>query len=72
MNAVSAELLETIRELQLLKSLGKFSLGGGTNLASRYNHRISIDIDLFCPDIVGKAGFEGIVDEITEFFGDSI
>lgn len=31
MNAVSSELLEVIRELQLLKSFSKFSLGGGTN-----------------------------------------
>lgn len=47
MSAVSPELRKTILELQQLSSVSKFSLGGGTNLALRYSHRISIDIDLF-------------------------
>ncbi len=72
MKAVSDELLETIKELQSLKSLKFFYLGGGTNLALRYNHRIQIDIDLFCPDIIGKSGFENIVKEIRNFYGADI
>lgn len=72
MNAISAELLQTIKELQLLESLRKFSLGGGTNLAIRYNHRSSIDIDLFYPDIVGKDGFQKIVNELKRFYGGSL
>jgi hypothetical protein len=50
-SSVSEALIKTIRELQELPSLQHFSLGGGTNLALRYHHRQSIDIDLFCPDI---------------------
>lgn len=47
MSAVSADLLEIIIELQSLPSLQHSFLGGGTNLAIRYNHRESVDIDLF-------------------------
>jgi len=72
MNAVSVELLETIRELQLLKSFNLFSLGGGTNLAIRYNHRISIDVDMFCPYIIGRAGYNEMVSDIVGYYGDRI
>lgn len=47
MNAVSSVLINTILDFQKLPSVSKFSLGGGTNLALHYNHRISIDIDFF-------------------------
>lgn len=72
MSAVSPLLIETIKELQSLPSLSNFALGGGTNLAVRYNHRKSIDIDLFCNDIVGIDGFETIVNEIQEYYGKSV
>jgi hypothetical protein len=49
---VSDELLETIHELQQLSSLSEFGLAGGTNLALRYGHRISVDIDLFSPSMI--------------------
>ena len=68
MKAVSANLLQVIKELGTLKSLKEFSLGGGTSLAIRYNHRISVDIDLFCKDIIGKAGFQAIVKEVAEYY----
>lgn len=68
MKSVSANLLQVIKELQTLKCLNGFSLGGGTSLAIRYNHRISVDIDLFCSDIVGKAGFQAIAKEIAEYY----
>ena len=64
MNAVSSEILKTILELQSLPSLSEFALGGGTNLAMQYNHRVSDDIDLFCPDIIGRRGFNKIKDEV--------
>ena len=67
MSAVSPLLIETIKELQSLPSLSNFALGGGTNLAVRYNHRKSIDIDLFCNDIVGIDGFKTIEKEINEY-----
>ena len=69
MAAVSAELLETIIELQGLSSLKNAVLGGGTNLAIRYNHRESIDIDLFFSGIVGKSGYKEIENEIQACFG---
>lgn len=54
MNAVSEELRKTILELQNFYSVSKFALGGGTNLAMRYQHRISIDIDFISPYMIGK------------------
>ncbi|MDR6968192.1 putative nucleotidyltransferase component of viral defense system [Flavobacterium arsenatis] len=44
-------------------------MAGGTNLALRYNHRISDDIDLFCPEIIGFEGFNKIIEEVKDFFG---
>ncbi len=38
MNAVSIEISESIIELQNLKNLHNFSLGGGTNIALWFNH----------------------------------
>ncbi|WP_270090284.1 nucleotidyl transferase AbiEii/AbiGii toxin family protein [Sphingobacterium sp. SYP-B4668] len=65
MSAISQGLLKTIRELQCFESF----LGGGTNLAIRYHHRISTDIDFFFPHIVGKAGYERIKEDIQNFYG---
>ena len=72
MSAVSSEIFECILELQNLTSLHNFSLGGGTNIALRFNHRKSIDIDLFCPDIIGKKGFVSIEKEVKQFYGDRV
>lgn len=69
---VSNELKSTIKELQQLKSLESFYLAGGTNLALRYNHRESVDIDLFCENIIGIKGFEFIELELKEYFGKRI
>ncbi|WP_444671077.1 nucleotidyl transferase AbiEii/AbiGii toxin family protein [Flavobacterium columnare] len=71
MSAVSAELIQIIKELQCLPSLADFSLAGGTNLALRYNHRISIDIDLIAPKIIGKIGYEDIICEVKSHFGEN-
>lgn len=67
--AVSPVLLETIKELQSLSSLSQFALAGGTNLAFRFNHRESQDIDLFCPNIVGVQHFEEIEKEVIAYYG---
>ncbi len=72
MSAVSSEIFECILELQNFKSLHNFSLGGGTNIALRFNHRKSIDINLFCPDIIGKKGFYVIEQELSRFYGKRI
>jgi len=72
LEASSKELLDLIVELQSLDSLNSFVLAGGTSLAIRYNHRVSVDIDLFTNEIVGKAGFEQILEELKSHFKDSL
>lgn len=69
MKAVSPILKQTIFELQRLPSLSQFALGGGTNLALRYSHRISIDIDFIAPGIIGRVGLESIIVEIENLYG---
>lgn len=70
--SVSGELLETIHELQQLSSLSEFGLAGGTNLALRYGHRISVDIDLFSPSIIGIKGLETVCDEIKKYYSERV
>lgn len=70
MASVSATLLDTIIELQNLSSLKKAVLGGGTNLAIRYNHRESIDIDFFFSGIIGKVGYKEIESQILSHFAE--
>ncbi len=72
MQAVSKVLLQTIKELQQLPSLSTFALAGGTNLALRFNHRVSEDIDLFSTDIIGIKGFEQIEEEVKAFYGEKL
>lgn len=69
MSAVSPILKQTILSLQNLPGVKPFALGGGTNLALRYQHRISIDIDFISPVIVGKTGFEQIISEVESLYG---
>ncbi len=45
--AVTRATLELLKELMLLPDLNHFVLVGGTNLALRFAHRKSIDLDLF-------------------------
>ncbi|WP_407494471.1 nucleotidyl transferase AbiEii/AbiGii toxin family protein [Elizabethkingia anophelis] len=72
MKAVSYELAQTILKLQNLSSISKFSLGGGTNLALRYAHRISIDIDFISSNIIGREGFERIISDVKAYYGDCL
>jgi len=69
MSAVSPILKQTILELQDLPSIVPFALGGGTNLALRYNHRISVDIDFIAPTTIGRIGFDQIIEEVENLFG---
>lgn len=69
MKAVSLILKQTILELQNLPSISQFALGGGTNLALRYNHRISIDIDFIASEIIGRTNFEKIIEEVEYHYG---
>ena len=45
--AVEPATLELLKEICSIKFLNDFALGGGTNLALRMNHRLSIDLDFF-------------------------
>ncbi len=72
MQSVSKDLISLIKNLQKLTSLRSFSLGGGTNLALRYQHRRSDDIDLFTDQIIGKIGFDQIRKELELEFGKKI
>jgi hypothetical protein len=71
MSAVSPVHNKTIKELQNLPGMEEFALAGGTNLALRYNHRESVDIDLFCNEIIGFEGFKKIQEEVQAFYGNS-
>lgn len=51
--SVSSELYSTIKELMRIPELKDFNLGGGTNLAIKYDYRVSVDIDLFSTKVVG-------------------
>ncbi len=46
-SALSPKALELLRELQHLSVLNDFYLVGGTALALKYGHRLSIDLDFF-------------------------
>lgn len=72
MQALSTELIETIPELQAMQSLQAFALAGGTNLALRFNHRQSIDIDLFSDQMIGMAGIQAIQAEMKQYYGDKL
>ena len=45
--AVQPATLALLKKLVGLKELSSFALGGGTNLALRYGHRLSVDLDFF-------------------------
>ncbi|UPK68731.1 nucleotidyl transferase AbiEii/AbiGii toxin family protein [Chitinophaga filiformis] len=66
--ALTQELVDTIVELQSLPGLATFALAGGTSLALRFNHRRSVDIDLFSNQVVGKVGLETIISELKEIY----
>ena len=46
-NAVPAATLGLLKQISTLKEFDEFGLGGGTNLALRLGHRISVDLDFF-------------------------
>jgi predicted nucleotidyltransferase component of viral defense system len=62
-SAVSPEALELLREIQDLPVLHDFYLVGGTSLALRYGHRVSVDLDFFT-DKEFETGF--LIDTLQE------
>ncbi|QBN17834.1 nucleotidyl transferase AbiEii/AbiGii toxin family protein [Flavobacterium nackdongense] len=69
MRAVTPAIIRAIIELQTLPTVSKFTLGGGTNLALQFNHRISDDLDFIYDGIIGKEGFKKIENEVKNYFG---
>jgi hypothetical protein len=69
---MTEEMIILIRELQAMEPLGHFSLAGGTNLAVRFNHRKSEDIDLFTDRIIGIKGWEDIDECLRQTYGSSV
>lgn len=49
-NTVEPKCLEILIKLMAIQELSNFSLAGGTALALKYGHRLSVDIDLFSPN----------------------
>ncbi|MEO9013238.1 MAG: nucleotidyl transferase AbiEii/AbiGii toxin family protein [Ginsengibacter sp.] len=72
MESISTALLELIIVLQKLDSLRHFSLAGGTSLALRFDHRKSVDIDLFSNLNIGFQGFQEIKKEFQKHFPDNL
>lgn len=46
-NAVEPATLDLLNRISVLPEFEKFALGGGTNLALRLGHRLSVDLDFF-------------------------
>jgi predicted nucleotidyltransferase component of viral defense system len=67
---VSDELYSVIQKLMNEPIFDDFLLGGGTNLAIKYNHRLSVDIDLFSTEIVGTKKLNLICEYLINEFGD--
>jgi hypothetical protein len=63
--AVSPATLGLLKKLNALESLQHFGLVGGTNLALRFGHRISIDLDFFTSE---KFYPEKLVSDIEKNF----
>ena len=61
--------LSLLEQLMDLPSLQEFCLVGGTALALKYGHRISVDLDLFCNKEFNK---EQIVTELMKTFGENL
>lgn len=68
-DGVSELLYSVIQKLMQNELFNDFLLGGGTNLAIKYNHRVSTDIDLFSTGIVGTKHLSKIADFFQEEFG---
>ena len=67
--AIEPGTLSILERLMELSSLKDFYLVGGTALALKYGHRLSIDLDLFSNKGFNK---EFILSQLTQTFGDHL
>ena len=65
---VSPELRFLIDKVQHTSELKEFSLTGGTNLALRFDHRVSVDIDLFTNKKLGVKKSKDIANQLINSF----
>lgn len=61
-------LVRTLNKLMSFEALKDFRLVGGTNLALVYDHRYSVDIDLFTDKEYGTVDFQKIEETMKAFF----
>lgn len=66
---VAPDTLELLRQLMQLPALDSFALAGGTNLALRYGHRLSVDLDLFTDQSFSTSD---VMDELVRVFPETI
>jgi hypothetical protein len=64
---VSPDLVKILRVLMSMEELSTFSLGGGTSLALRFEHRSSLDIDLFSTE---RFDSESLMNGLRRRFGE--
>jgi hypothetical protein len=67
---VSKHLKALIQRIMNDDAFKAFNLGGGTSLALKYNHRLSLDIDLFSPKVVGKEKMHELAKHIETNYHD--
>lgn len=70
MNAVDNSQKDVLSYLMGLKVLDGFYLVGGTNLALRYNHRKSVDLDLFVNRDFNQHESNYLNNKLKEYFGE--
>lgn len=56
--AVEPGTLELLKKICQIQELNNFALIGGTNLALRFGHRISVDLDFFCTEKFSETELE--------------
>ena len=64
---LSGALLKILHEVK--NKFNDFTLVGGTNLAYRFRHRVSIDIDFFAGKPISFKVMEGIYQNLIDTFG---
>lgn len=72
MKVVSPELYSVLLNLVGIDELKDFCLAGGTNLALRFGHRVSTDIDLFTNHIMDYQKMKRIISSLEKGFGEKL
>ena len=67
--AVLPPVLALLKQFMATEVLTPFSLGGGTSLALRFGHRVSVDIDLFCLEPFDSVALQERLVTVSPNFG---